>query len=238
VRSAGQTAPHFSWSLAKAWRLTARCPWQFRFEFGWSLAIAQLSAGVGLLIATPLAFWATRSRIAAMIAFTLTAICLALPGPVVGLGIVRFFTALPGSLAEYLYSRTLAAPVLALSIKCFPLTMGIVWSGLRRAEREMFDTARLAGASPWQQLVKLALPTRSALLLCAFLASVVFNLGDLAASILVVPPGVSTLAIRVFGLIHYGVEDRLAALCLATMGILFLFGVLVVWAFGAMRRQR
>lgn len=232
--SAQQTGPQFSWSLAKALRLTTRCPWQYRREFGWSLAIAQLSSAAALLIATPLAFWATRSRIAATLAFTLTAVCLALPGPVVGLGIVRFFTALPGDTAEYLYSRTIAAPALAMLIKCFPLTIGIVWSGLRRAERELFDTARLAGASSWQQLIKIALPTRSALLVCAFLASVVFNLGDLAASILVVPPGVSTLAIRVFGLIHYGVEDRLAALCLATMFFLFLFGVLVVWALRTM----
>ena len=38
--------------------------------------------------------------------------------------------------------------------------------------------------------------------------------GELTASILVVPPGVTTLAIRIFGLVHYGVEDRLAALWL------------------------
>jgi iron(III) transport system permease protein len=41
-------------------------------------------------------------------------------------------------------------------------------------------------------------------------------MGDVAASILVTPPGVTTVAIRVFGLIHYGVDDQVAALSLVT----------------------
>jgi ABC-type spermidine/putrescine transport system permease subunit II len=36
----------------------------------------------------------------------------------------------------------------------------------------------------------------------------------LACSILVVPPGVTTVPIRVFGLIHAGVDDQVAGLCL------------------------
>lgn len=233
----GQPTPQISWSAAKVVRLTAQSPWQYRREFGWSLAIAQLGSVCALLMATPLAFWANRSRLAAMMALLTTAVCLALPGPVVGLGIIRFFSTLPGETSAYVYSRTIFAPVLAVAIKCFPLTIGIVWSGLRRTEREMFETARLAGASSWQQLVKIALPTRGSLFVCAFLASFIFNLGDLAASILVVPPGVSTLAIRIFGLIHYGVEDRLAALCLATMGFLLLLGLVVAWAFWTWRER-
>jgi iron(III) transport system permease protein len=37
---------------------------------------------------------------------------------------------------------------------------------------------------------------------------------DLGATLLVTPPGVSTLAMRVFGLLHAGVDDQVAGICL------------------------
>ena len=43
------------------------------------------------------------------------------------------------------------------------------------------------------------------------------SVGDLSTSILAVPPGVTTVAIRVFNLVHYGVEDQLAGLCLLSV---------------------
>jgi iron(III) transport system permease protein len=67
----------------------------------------------------------------------------------------------------------------------------------------------------------------------AFLLSLAVGLGDLAASILVVPPGVTTLSIHIFGLLHYGVEDQVAGICLALVGLL---AVLAAAAWGIMKR--
>ena len=39
--------------------------------------------------------------------------------------------------------------------------------------------------------------------------------GELAATVLVVPPGPTTISVRIFSLIHYGVDDRVASICLA-----------------------
>ena len=52
-------------------------------------------------------------------------------------------------------------------------------------------------------------------LVLAWLTSAVVATGDLAASVLTVPPGVTTLPIRIFTLLHYGVEDVVAGICLA-----------------------
>ena len=69
----------------------------------------------------------------------------------------------------------------------------------------------------------------------AFLVSLAVALGDLAASILVVPPGVQTLSIHIFGLLHYGVEDQVAGICLA---LLALFAVVAAAGWGIIRRMR
>ena len=54
------------------------------------------------------------------------------------------------------------------------------------------------------------------------------NAAYLAASILVLPPGVDPLSRRIFGFIHYGVEDKLAGICLATVGMFWLLSALAI----------
>jgi iron(III) transport system permease protein len=51
----------------------------------------------------------------------------------------------------------------------------------------------------------------------AWLLSTLVAFGELSATILVLPPGMPTLPVRIFGLLHYGVEDQVAAICLAAM---------------------
>jgi iron(III) transport system permease protein len=55
----------------------------------------------------------------------------------------------------------------------------------------------------------------------AWLIGLALALGDLTASSLVLPPGVETLAVHIFNLVHYGVEDQVAGICLA---LLIVFG--------------
>jgi iron(III) transport system permease protein len=77
------------------------------------------------------------------------------------------------------------------------------------------------------------LPMRWSAAMVAWLAALSISLGDLAASILVVPPGVTTLSIRIFGLLHYGVEDQVAGICLAMISI---FAILAIVIFILARR--
>jgi iron(III) transport system permease protein len=85
------------------------------------------------------------------------------------------------------------------------------------------ESASVDGAGSWTQLFRIALPLRRSAVVASWLVALAIGVGDLAASILVVPPGVSTLSISIFGLLHYGVEDRVAGVCLA---ILLIFAVL------------
>jgi iron(III) transport system permease protein len=83
----------------------------------------------------------------------------------------------------------------------------------------MLDAAAVDGAGPVARLWRVVLPCRLCGLALAWLVAAAVALGDLAASILVVPPGVTTLPIRIFGLLHYGVEDQVAGVCLAMVAM-------------------
>ena len=70
------------------------------------------------------------------------------------------------------------------------------------------------GAGPLRRLA-LALRLRFTAIAAAFAAAFIVAFGELAATILVVPPGVTTLPVHIFGLLHYNVEDQVAAISLA-----------------------
>ena len=89
------------------------------------------------------------------------------------------------------------------------------------------DSATLDGASAWAQLTRVAMPQRKMAIAVAWWVALAVAWGDLSASILVVPPGVMTLPIRVFGLIHYGVDDQVAGISLCVMAMFFVLALIL-----------
>ncbi len=207
------------WSADKSLRLLLAAPGKFRDELAWSLAIGNLASLAAVVGGTMFSWSARRSPTARAISVILLATCLAVPGPVVGLGLIHLLNQRDVPWITFLYDRTILAPWIAMTIRCFPLTMLVLWHGLRSLPRELVEAARIDGAGRVATFTKIVFPLRANYFLCAWLVGLAVALGDLATSILVVPPGVTTLAMRIFGLVHYGVEDQLAALCLCTIGL-------------------
>jgi iron(III) transport system permease protein len=137
-----------------------------------------------------------------------------LPGPIISLGVIALLNHQVGPL-EYLYDRTLLAPILAVLMRVLPLTFGMLWWGFRTLDDAPLSAAALDGAGSARQLLSIALPQRWQLLLAAALAAFVVASGDVSASLLVLPPGPNeTIGRRMFGLIHVGADDRVAAVSL------------------------
>ena len=78
----------------------------------------------------------------------------------------------------------------------------------------MLDAAAVDGAGTLGQLCCVAVPCRAAALGLAWIVAFAVALGDLGASVLVLPPGVNTLSLKIFDLLHSGVEDQAEANCL------------------------
>ena len=166
-------------------------------------------------------------------AFTLlvTAVCLAIPGPIIGLFAIWLFNR-DAQLLLWMYDRTLAAPCLALIIRGLPVAIFISWYALRSLSPELLEAASLDGASSIARFWRIVVPQRLGAFATAMVACVAIAMGDLSASILVTPPGVSTIATRVFGLLHAGVDDQVAGLCLVTVGMFVLLGLIAMWCAG------
>ncbi len=224
-----------TWSPLKCLKMVATSPWIFRREWGWSLLVGSLAATAATILGTAGAWLARRGGLWAGLVVTLSAIGLALPGPVLGLAIIGLLNQRGIPPLVYLYDYTIAAPWLAWTARALPPATLILWQGLGTIPAELLEAAVIDGAGPMARLVRIALPNRLPALALAWLVALAVASGDLAASILVVPPGMETLSRRIFGLIHYGIEDQVAGICLAQVALFAVIAAAAAWL--ALRRR-
>jgi iron(III) transport system permease protein len=102
-------------------------------------------------------------------------------------------------------------------VRFFPFAVVVLWPVVRLTPRELRETAQLDGATPSREFVSVALPLLAPAALQACVGVAVLSLGEVSASKLVETPGAQTFAHELFNQMHYGVQDRLAALCLVLL---------------------
>jgi iron(III) transport system permease protein len=216
-----------SWSLWEAANVLARSLGEFRHEVFWSLVMGSLAASCALLVAIPLAWLAKAGFWQSCIVLGLLAVLLAIPGPIIGLGLITIFNQSEAPWLHFLYDRSIAAPTIALVIRALPLVTLITWHALSSVPVATLELAALEGAGWWQRLWRVALPQRKGAVAAAWLVGVAIAIGDLSASFLVLPPGISPLSRRIFEEAHYGVDNRLAGLTLTAIGLMTLIALAV-----------
>jgi iron(III) transport system permease protein len=224
-----------TWSATKAAAMVVRSLWEQRREWGWSLAIGGSAAAGAVAVGVLLGWWARVRRGAARPLALLIALGLAVPAPLLGVWVIGLLNHPQDSFLApltVLYDRTLVAPVLVQLVRALPLVALWLWTQLSSVPRDLVEAARSEGAGPAAQLFRVALPLRLPAVAAAGLIGLLLAVGEVSATLLVVPPGVTTISVRVFQLIHYGIDDRVAAIALSVFGAI---GVLAALAAAATR---
>lgn len=202
-----------SWDGQKFAGVIALVLRRFQSEFWWTVVIAAPTATATLLAAIALGWLARFGGWRAIPAGLVTALAIAVPGPLVAIAIIGILNQ-RGSFAIWIYDRTIVGPLLAQLVHAIPITLLIAWQALRSVSDETLAAAALDGAGRWTTLAAIAIPQRKAALLAAWLAAFAICAGDLGYSLLVLPPGMNTIQREIFGLVHSGVEEQVAGVCL------------------------
>lgn len=207
------------WSPEKFAQVLRKTPSVFWEDFYGTLWIAGLAATTAVLIGVPLG-WRARLGGYGLLPATLTAaICLSVPGPLIGLWIIWGLNRPGWSFAFWLYDKTIFAPVLAATVRCLPVTIFIVWQALRSVSDDVLEAAATAGAGALRRFWHMAWRPRKCAMLAAWLAAFAVAAADLSAINLVLPPRVTTLSYRIFSLIHQGVLNQEACLGLLSVAV-------------------
>jgi iron(III) transport system permease protein len=220
------------WSGGKIVTLLGRALVEFRQECFWSLLIAGIAATSALTAGVLCAGWLRRALVGHVATALIVSLGLAVPGPLIGIGIVKWLQLGRLPVLLWLYENSLFAPVVAQTWRALPIAALICWHALRSVPQEMREAAAIDGATFWGSLWRVELPMRGPALAAAWLAAFTISMGELSATNLTAPPGVFTLPTRVFGLLHAGVDDVAAAVCLLVMAATMLSALLITWLLG------
>lgn len=225
------------WSVVQCIRVVLQTPAKFSSDFFWTFAISGSATLICFSIALPLAWFGRRGGWRCVPALLVAAVTMVIPGPLIGLWSIWCVEQINLQPLFWLYDKTILAPVICLAVRCVPMCLLLTWIHVQAVAQVLIDQAVLEGASRgrifWHLLIW---PSRAGLGVAA-LVTFAMGMGDLATTILVLPPGVSTVAFRVFDLVHYGVRYELAGLGL-TSGLCFVCLGAVVWQLTLWRRMR
>jgi iron(III) transport system permease protein len=162
---------------------------------------------------------------------TLDVICwlpIAIPGTIIGLGLINVANWVPilrrGDSFCILLLCAYIGTFSAFSIRIFQATHRVADPGI--AEAAAMDCRRW-----YQRLFYVDIPVHSGAIAASMIVVSVLVLGELNATVLLIPPGRATLAVTIDNLLHYGANVQASVLCLteAAFVVLVVGGGIVVW---------
>ncbi len=177
-------------------------------ELGYGFVLATVAAVISTLPAWMPAYAMSHSPTLRPFVLSWAILLMALPAPLLAVGLTALLN--HNDLRGWFYDSP-AIIVMAYLIRFIPYHVLILASALRMLPPEVEEAAACDGASRFQVLRHVMVPLF--LKPAVFGAGVVFilSLGEVGASILVVPPGTTTIAIRFYTLLHYGVYAEAAS---------------------------
>ncbi len=216
------------WSLLQTIQSVVEAPGRFSEEFYWSVCLVGSASILAILAGLPIAFAMKRSPVFfRQIAVYVIAALFFLPGPTVNQIILSLMQ------QEWLVwwnDHTLLAPIFCLQFRLIPIVVAWSFWFIGQWHYRYRDTWAIDASLPMRsKLLILLIPVGwSVMRLWHILVLVSFS--DLSTYMLCLPPGVTTISMRVFDLLHYGVRFQEAGLLLfiavVGLGAGFLFVIL------------
>ena len=188
---------------------------------------ATLTTGVGLV----LGYARARARRSMSFLSDLTFVALfSLPSTVIGVGLISLWNR-PGPLGA-LYG-TDAMLLLGYMARFLPVAALGMAAALRQVPSSHEEAAATAGAGWMRTMTQIVVPQVFAGLIAVWVVVFVLAFGELGASILIAPPGETTLPIRIYTLIANAPPAQVAALALLQAAVILSPLVILAWGIAA-----
>ena len=199
-----------NWSISVLLARLIEAPSTFFDEYLWTIILASFTGSLALLIGWPMAAYG-RTAPAARRLFDFSTLGIAvIPGPVIAISIIELFQiSVPGFAT--LYQRSIFPTSIALLARALPITYWILRVGYSTLPDQLLEASALERGT-LQRLIKMDRHLIVGFIIQAWLASCLFASGDVPASLPVLPPGMTTVGSRLFGLLHSGARFQEAAL--------------------------
>jgi iron(III) transport system permease protein len=190
----------------------------FTFEIAFLAAVTCLPAALAAAMQLARTGWQAR------LWWFLVCVPLAVPASLTGIGLIVLWNR-PGIPPVY---GTLAMPVLAALARFAPLAAIVLLTRLRRIDPLLLDAARIHQKRSWMVWTKVLLPLLTPGIIAACGIVAVLTIGELPATLIVVPPGVNTMTLKIYNYLHYGSSGDVAGLCLFILVVVLTAGLISI----------
>ena len=177
----------------------------------YTLCIASITALTSTFMAWIIVEISVKSVSFQWAVLTGAAIGFAVPGPVAGLAVQWLW--MPWQTIYDSWAVIISAQVFRL----MPIAVLLIWPSVQFKCKSINDLVRLDGLTAQQKFWRVKWPTTGPVALAATGVVFALSIGELPATNMVTPPGVEMLSLRLWGLMHTGVESHLSAVVLACM---------------------
>ena len=196
-------------------------------------------AALGATIATAIAVWigyarARAGRRVGVVTDVLLVVLFAVPSTVVGVGLIGVWNR--AGVVGRVYG-TDGMLLLASLARCLPVAALALAAGVRYVPASHEEAAACGGAGWWRTMIRIVLPQMKLALVATWIVVFILAFGELGASILVAPPGETTLPIRIYTLIANTPPAHVAALALVQAVVVLTPLVLLAVGVGARRTR-
>jgi len=221
----GSTEVVRSWQWAKFWDSIAGSAEAFGPEYRWTLTIGLGMSVLATLVAMAAIAMTGGKRDRLRLSDTFFLVAVMIPGPVVALATVWVFRRdLPG--LDTLYGKTLVPTMVALLPRSGAAAYLVLRVATTRIDPAVRAAAKIECPGRLRRYWRIDLPLMLPALLVAIGASGAVAVADVPATLPVLPPGVSTVGTRLFGLLHSGARSQEAALAIGFLLIVLVLSVL------------
>jgi iron(III) transport system permease protein len=193
-------------------------------EISFSLRLAGLAALISLPFTALVAGLLLAPGRFSFIIWLMVLAPLSIPASLTGIGLVHLSQST--TLDSYLLG--LWPAMIACLVRFAPFAVLVFSAQLRRRDTLLVDAARVLQRNRWRRLLWVQLPLLLPGVLLGAGLIFAFSLGELGATLLVIPPGQATVSMRLYNYLHYGASEVVAGLSLFLMAAVFGMGALAV----------
>ena len=194
-----------------------------------SLWLASLGATLIVTLALVLGYGRARARTRFRHLFDPTLLLIfAVPSTVLGIGLIGLWNR--EGLAGQIYSSQ-GMILIAYLARLLPVAVLMLAASVQQVPVSTEEAAEVAGATWTRRFIGILLPQLWSGLAATWIVSFIFCFGELGATLLVAPPGESTLPVRVYTLIANTPLSEVASLALLQVSITLLPLVLLALLF-------
>jgi iron(III) transport system permease protein len=191
---------------------------EFRSEMFWTTSIGLVAATATVALACFLVRIARCNRYSACLVLCFNGFLMVIPGPLLGLTLVSIFNTPALPWLHELYDHSIAAPVVVGVLRGLPIVTAVAYLLSKTIPRAILELSALDGLNHWQRWWRIQWPLTRRGIAVAWLLSLAMTMGEHSATFAVTPPGITTMAHRIFGLIHSGARQKQASLTLLGLG--------------------